>query len=217
MRFASITKSLSVRFPSLQRNVSPPQKNKMRTPMSYNCFISCRICSYGWTIAVILLTEQCLQCKLHLSVTIIVPRIGDFFLNRIVFTPKVAKCKKDDSFIIYLHNVNTEYQCVYAHYYTWFLSIFQYGTKYPIILKYNLLLFTRRPYQSKNFLLLLSVTKHYAHSAYRVFNTIQLQYLPSQLHKQIVQHLEILHSLPCKPVALLYHIQFPHHHLTGSL
>lgn len=46
----------------------------------------------------ILLTEQCLQLKLHLSVIIIVPRIGFFFLKSIVFIPKFAKYKNDDNF-----------------------------------------------------------------------------------------------------------------------
>ena len=47
--------------------------------------------------------------KLHLSVTITVPRIGVFFLNRIVLTPKRAKYKKDDNFIDYLNIDNTEF------------------------------------------------------------------------------------------------------------
>ena len=53
-------------------------------------------------IAVMLLTEQCLHFKLHLSVTIIVPRIGSFFLNRIVLIPKFAKFIKEESFISFL-------------------------------------------------------------------------------------------------------------------
>ena len=57
---------------------------------------------YGWTTAVILLTEQCLQCRLHLSVKITVPRIGSFFRSRIVLTPKAAKCRKEDGFIVFL-------------------------------------------------------------------------------------------------------------------
>ena len=38
-----------------------------------------------------LLTEQCLHFKLHLSVRITVPRIGFFCRNKIVFIPKAAK------------------------------------------------------------------------------------------------------------------------------
>lgn len=48
---------------------------------------------------VMLFTEQCLQRKLHLSVTMIVPRIGSVFRNRIVFTPKDAKRKNVAGFI----------------------------------------------------------------------------------------------------------------------
>lgn len=48
----------------------------------------------------ILLTEQCLQLKLHLSVIIIVPRMGFFFLKIIVFIPNFAKYKNDDNFKI---------------------------------------------------------------------------------------------------------------------
>ena len=43
----------------------------------------------------ILLTEQCMHCRLHLSVTITVPRIEVFFLKRIVLMPKPAKCKNE--------------------------------------------------------------------------------------------------------------------------
>lgn len=51
---------------------------------------------------VMLLTEQCLHCKLHLSVRMMVPRIGSLFLNRIVRTPNFAKWKKEEIFILSL-------------------------------------------------------------------------------------------------------------------
>ena len=46
-----------------------------------------------------LLTEQCLQVKLHLSVRITVPRIGSLVRNRIVRIPQAARYKKEDVFI----------------------------------------------------------------------------------------------------------------------
>ena len=48
-----------------------------------------------------LLTEQCLQVKLHLSVRITVPRIGSRVRNRMVRTPNVARYRKDDGFIAF--------------------------------------------------------------------------------------------------------------------
>lgn len=58
-------------------------------------------------MAVMLLTEQCLHFKLHLSVSIIVPRIGSCFLKRTVLMPNFAKCKKDESFTISLLKLRT--------------------------------------------------------------------------------------------------------------
>jgi len=46
-----------------------------------------------------LFTEQCLHFKLHLSVTMTVPRIGSFLRKRTVFRPKPRKCMNDDNFI----------------------------------------------------------------------------------------------------------------------
>ena len=48
---------------------------------------------------VILLTEQCLQCRLHRSVTMMVPRMGSLFLKRIVFKPKTARGRKEEIFM----------------------------------------------------------------------------------------------------------------------
>ena len=49
---------------------------------------------------VILLTAQCLQERLHLSVRIIVPKMDFFRFSKIVLMPKAEKYKKVDSFII---------------------------------------------------------------------------------------------------------------------
>lgn len=49
-------------------------------------------------MAVMLFTEQCLQERLHLSVKITVPKMGDFFLHRIVLIPNFAKYTNDDVF-----------------------------------------------------------------------------------------------------------------------
>lgn len=45
-----------------------------------------------------LLTEQCLQWRLHLSVRMIVPRIGSRLRKMIDRMPKWAKCKKEEIF-----------------------------------------------------------------------------------------------------------------------
>lgn len=45
-----------------------------------------------------LLTEQCRQCRLHLSVTITVPKIGFFWRKSTVFTPKDANDRKVENF-----------------------------------------------------------------------------------------------------------------------
>lgn len=51
--------------------------------------------------------------------------------------PKAAKYKKDDSFIIYLHNPNTKYPSMYILYNKRFLSVFQDNIKQSIILNFK--------------------------------------------------------------------------------
>ena len=50
-------------------------------------------------IAVRLFTEQCLQCKLQRSVTIIVPNIGFRLRNNTVLNPKRENFNKVDAFM----------------------------------------------------------------------------------------------------------------------
>ena len=41
----------------------------------------------------------------QITFVVTVPRIGSFFRNRIVFTPKLAKCRNEDSFMLHLLNM----------------------------------------------------------------------------------------------------------------
>lgn len=49
-------------------------------------------------MAVMLLTEQCLQWRLHLSVRMMVPRMGSSLRNKIDRRPKRAKYRKEEAF-----------------------------------------------------------------------------------------------------------------------